>query len=139
MPTNLDRYTNDIDKLVLSGTKLLMSMAIAVNPERKKEYGLSEKAAKELPYVEHEYQRWYSEALACIEQLLPARVQDFVNYYKPDKARKDITYANYTVSDYLKGLTVTRTMGVQKDKVVGPDAAIHALQQQVQIVTAILA
>ena len=43
---------------------------------------------------------------------------------------------DYTVSDYLKGLTVTRTMGVQRDKVVGPEAAIHALQQQVQIVTA---
>jgi hypothetical protein len=136
MPTNLERYKADIDKLVVSGTELLMSMAIAVNPKRKKELGLTDESAKQLPHVEHEYQRWYSEALACVEQLLPARVQDFVNYYKPDKARKDITYANYTVSDYLKGLTVTRTMGIQKDTVVGPDATLHALQQQVQIVTA---
>jgi hypothetical protein len=136
MATNLERYRKDIEELVTSGTMLLMSMAIAIDPKRQKEFDLSDEAVKNLPHVEHEYQRWYSEALACTEQLLPARVQDFVNYYKPDKARKDITYANYTVSDYLKGLTVTRTMGVQKSTIVGPDAAIHALQQQVQIVTA---
>ena len=89
-----------------------------------------------MPVIEHEYQRWYSEALACVIQLLPAREGDFINYYKPDKVRKDITYANYTMSDYLRDLTVTRTHGIQRDKVVGPDAAFHALQQQVQIVTA---
>ncbi len=113
-----------------------MSMALAIDPKRQKELGLSDDGVKQLPIIEHEYQRWYSESLACVGQLLPAREQDFINYYKPDKVRKDITYANYTMSDYLRGLTVTRSYGIQKDKIVGPDAAFHALQQQVQIVTA---
>jgi hypothetical protein len=134
MPTNLDRYRSDLDRLVKTGSLLIVSMAIAVDPKKQKDFGFSEKDAKKLPVVEHEYQKWYSEALACISQLLPARALDLVNYYKPDKARKEITFANYTISDYLKGLTVT--WGPQKQKVVGPDAAFHALQQQVQIVTA---
>ena len=54
------------------------------------------------------------EALACVIQLLPGKRGDFINYYKPDKVRKDITYANYTMSDYLRGLTVTRTHGIQR-------------------------
>jgi hypothetical protein len=136
MASNLDRYRNDLDRLVQTGRMLLEAMVVAIDPKHKKELGLSEEEVKKLPIIEHEYQRWYSEALACISQLLPARTQDFVGYYKPDKPRKEITYANYTISDYLKGLTVTRTTGIQKDKVVGPDAAIHALQQQAQIVTA---
>jgi len=111
-------------------------MALAIDPSSQKALGLSDEEAKQLPTIQYEYQRWYSEALACVSQLLPAREQDFINYYKPDKPRKDITYANYTMSDYLRGLTITRTYGVQKDKIVGPDAAFHALQQQVQIVTA---
>lgn len=113
-----------------------MSMALALDPKRQKELGLSDAEAKTLPIIQHEYQQWYSESLACVTQLLPAREQDFIGYYRPDKVRKDITYANYTMSDYLKGLTVTRTYGAQKDKVVGPDAAFHPLQQQVQIVKA---
>ena len=64
-------------------------MVVAVNPPRKEELGLSEEETKNLPIIEHEYQRWYSEALACISQLLPARVQDFVAYYKPERPRKD--------------------------------------------------
>jgi len=132
MSTNLDRYRIDLSRLMTSGTRLLMAMDLAISPKNAKGLGLSEKEVKELPIIEHEYQRWYSESLACITQLLPARVQDFVNYYKPDKPRKDITYANYTMSDYLRGLKVTRGL----DKVVGPDAALHPLQQQVQMITA---
>jgi hypothetical protein len=136
MSTNLDRYRTDLARLTASGTMLLMSMATAIDPKKAKEFQLSDAEVKKLPIVELEYQKWYSESLACITQLLPARAQDFANYYKPDKIRKDITYANYTVYDYLKGLTVSQTMGGQKNKIVGPDAAIHALRQQVQIVKA---
>ena len=134
MATNLDRYRDDLARLTNTGNNLLLAMSIAINPKTVMELSLSEKAIKALPIIQHEYQRWYSESLACITQLLPARAQDFINYYKPEKTRKDITYANYTVSDYLRGLTVT--FGYEKNKVVGPDAAISPLQQQVQMVTA---
>lgn len=132
MSTNLDRYRDDLDRLTNTGNILLLAMSLAINPKRVTELGLSEKAVKALPNIQHEYQKWYSESLACIAQLLPARAQDFINHYKPEKTRKDITYANYTISDYLRGLSVT----FGPNKVVGPDAAISPLQQQVQMVTA---
>lgn len=73
--------------------------------------------------------------MVCISQLLPQRLEDFTSYYKPLRVRKDITYENYTISDYLKGLTITR--GFDKEKVVGPDAAFSVFQQQLSIVEAL--
>jgi hypothetical protein len=131
---SLDRYKKDLERLASTGALLLQSMAVDVQPEAKKLLGLSDEQVKKLPIFVHHYQQWYSEALACITQLLPARVDDFVSYYKPDKPRKDILFSNYTVSDYLKGVTITR--GFQKEKIVGPDAALYPFQQQVQIVEA---
>ena len=54
-----------------------------------------------------------------------------VHYEKP-RGRKDITYDNYRIEDYLQGLNVTRGI----DKVVGPDAALPQFAQQVAIVEA---
>ncbi len=132
MPTNLERYRSDLDRLTNSGSLLLASMLLATAKRSAKDIGLTDEQAKQVPIFDYEYQVWYSEALACISQLPPSRVEDFVSYYKSDKPRKDITYANYTISDYLKGLTIT--IGAFKDKVVGPDAAIPAFRQQVEIV-----
>ena len=73
--------------------------------------------------------------MVCISQLLPQRLEDFTSYYKPLRVRKDITYENYTISDYLKSLTITR--GFDKEKVVGPDAAFSVFQQQLSIVEAL--
>ena len=76
-----------------------------------------------LPSFKDEYQSWYSEAKALIRQLLPDRLSDFTRYYEKPKSRKDITYENYTIEDYLQGLNVTRTAGMTTSTVVGPDAA----------------
>lgn len=107
-------------------------MSLDVYPEAKKQLKLSPEEFAKLPTVNDHYQKWYSEALACLTQLLPARVEDFVGYYKPEKLRKDITHANYTISDYLKGLSITRGFNT----VVGPSSAVHAMQQQLNIVEA---
>jgi hypothetical protein len=69
-----------------------------------------------------------------IRQLLPDRVDDFARHYEKPKSRKEITYENYTIEDCLQGLNVTR--GYQRDKVVGPDAALPRLEQQIAIVRA---
>jgi hypothetical protein len=89
---------------------------------------------KELPSFGDEYQRWYSEALALIRQLLPDRLVDFSRHYEKPKARKNISFENYRIEDYLQGLHITR--GYEKAKVVGKDAAIPQFQQQLAIVTA---
>src|SRR6266700_1134803 len=87
---------------------------------------------KELPRFSEKYQRWYSEAIALLRQLLPDRVPDFIRHYEKPKGRKDITNENYRIEDYLQGLNLTRGM----EKIVGPDAAIPHIQQQLAIVEA---
>lgn len=64
-------------------------------------------------------------------QLLPDRLADFVSYYERPKSRKEILYESYRIEDYLDGLTVTR--GWEKQKVVGPGAALTKFQQQLAI------
>ena len=101
----------------------------------KKQLGKeADKFIEDLPSFKNGYQKWYSEGLALLRQLLPDRVSDFVRLYEKPKGRKDITYENYRIEDYLQGLNVTR--GYYKEKVVGPDAAPSQLAQQLAIIEA---
>lgn len=131
---NLDKYRKDIDSLVELGWQLYRALAYSVAPAvASKKMALSEEKRKELPEFRSSYQTWYSESLAAIRQLLPDRVDDFVAYYKPARLRKVIDNANYTVSDFLQGITVAR----HGETIVGFDAAFMPFQQQVQIVEAL--
>lgn len=89
---------------------------------------------KTLPSFEENYQSWYSESLAVVKQLLPDRLEDFRRHYDKPKSRKEITFENYRIEDYLQGLQVTR--GYQKEVVVDSSAAIPQFRQQVAILEA---
>jgi hypothetical protein len=95
----------------------------------------AEKFLKKLPNFRESYQAWYSESLIVIKQLLPDRLGDFIKLYEKPKTRKEITYGNYVIEDYLQGMTVTK--GHYKEKVVGPDAAIPQYKQQLQILKSV--
>jgi hypothetical protein len=88
-----------------------------------------------LPSFRTEYQKWYSEALALVRQVLPDRVADLIRHYEKPKARKELSNENYRVEDFLQGLEATRGYH-QKEKVVGRDAAIPHFEQQLAIVRA---
>jgi len=128
----VEKYKNDLDQLINRGEKLYLAMILAAHPEKTK-LKASKELLESLPSVSETYQAWYSEALACVQQLLPDRVEDFAGYYKPVKGRKDIDASNYTISDYLRGLGIKRGGQV----IVGPDSAIPAMEQQMQIVKAL--
>ena len=83
------------------------------------------------PSFKETYQSWFSEAKALVRQVLPDRLSDFVRHNEKPKPRKDITFENYRIEDYLQGLNVSR--GYEKVKVVGPDAAIPQFWQQMAI------
>lgn len=139
MPTNLDRFKKDLDALIKQGGRLELAMQCECAPEvkvalKKQLKDKTEKFLKELPSFKEEYQRWYSEALALLRQLLPDRVADFIRHYEKPKSRKDIDFENYRIEDYLQGLVVTR--GYQKEKVVDASAAIPQFQQQLAIIKA---
>jgi hypothetical protein len=135
--TNLDRYKKDLDALINTGELLHFSMQSECFPtevaaQLQRDYG--DKAdfyLKSFPNFKNEYQTWYSEAKALIRQLLPDRLADFVRLYEKPKPRKAISFENYRIEDYLQGLTITS--GWEKTKVVGPDAAIPHLRQQLAI------
>jgi hypothetical protein len=116
MLPNLERYREDLRKLITTGQMLEWAMQRAYNAEdfdRQIEQQLGKEGAenltKALPNFMKEYQAWYSESKAVVRQLMPDRLDDFVRHYEKPKSRKDITYENYRIEDYLQGLTVTRS------------------------------
>jgi hypothetical protein len=144
MLSNLERYKEAVNDLVERGGALLNAIQYECLPEEfEKEFKKiaiknPEKAfsefKKNMPSFKDKYQEWYSEVQAVIKQLLPDRLEDFIKLYEKPKNRKEITYSNYVIEDYLKGLHITR--GEYKEKVVGPDAAIPQFQQQLNILKA---
>jgi hypothetical protein len=54
-----------------------------------------------------QYQKWYTQALPVVRQLLPDRYVEFQEQYRQEK-RKELSAVTYTISDYLTGITVTR-------------------------------
>ena len=85
-----------------------------------------------LPKFKEKYQSWYSESLALVKQVLPDRVDDFISYYEYPRARKDITFENYTIRDYLQGLVIRRHEKI----IVDGSASIPEFAQQLNIVKA---
>lgn len=139
MPSNLDRYRKDLDALLGKGRKLTQAMHLECFHEE------TEKALRELhgdkadeilkliPPFRKAYQSWYSEAKALVRQLLPDRLSDFVRYYERPKSRKEITCENYTITDYLERLGVTRQVGLETQILVSPEAAVSKFEQQLAI------
>jgi hypothetical protein len=154
MPTNMDRYKTDLDALIAKGSHLENAMqyecepklfeaelrkVFAEDPEATKGPGSRVDAnqvtakisqfLKALPSFTQTYQSWYSEAKALIRQLLPDRLADFARHYETPKPRKDITYSNYRIEDYLQHVHVTFAGEVK----VGPNAAVPQFRQQMAI------
>ena len=84
MSKNIDRFKADLNKLIVKGNKLQESMDLNCFPvemkaELQKQHGKkAPEYIKELPSFKHEYQSWYSEAIALVRQLLPDRLADFI-------------------------------------------------------------
>jgi hypothetical protein len=136
----LAKYKKDLDRLIVRGNHLLVKLVFEESPSQKESYKNKDpKGYKlvndEIDQFRNHYQQWYSEAYDLVRQLLPSRLSDFEGYYKAKPNRKEITYENYTVEDALQGLQVTR--GWEKEKIVGADAAIPRLQQQLKIVESV--
>lgn len=141
MPSNIEKYKGDLKKLILKGDFLCNAIKIECHPHlledmknrlSKKEFADFQ---KNLPSFKGEYQAWYSESLSLVKQILPDRLTNFVGHFEKPKARKDITYGNYVIEDYLIGLNVT--FGYEKKLIVGPSAAIPQFEQQLNIVKAL--
>ena len=110
MKANIEKFRKDLNSLIDQGQLLLVAMQYDCDPKAVEEaYGEDfKKLKKVLPNFKTEYQGWYSASKALIKQLLPDRLSDFTRHYEKPKPRKDITFENYRIEDYLQGLRVTR-------------------------------
>jgi hypothetical protein len=106
---NLEKYKKDLNQLIEEGEKLLISIRNDLVP--KKDY--SDLINRYLPNFKNHYQSWYSEALVLIELILPNRAVDFKKYYEKPKVRKLMNHENYTISDYLQGLSISNDPTIQ--------------------------
>lgn len=140
---NLERYKNDLEKLIKTGERLSAAMQYECKPEdfesivRKELKDKASEYLKNLPEFSEEYETWYSEAKALISQLLPDRLDDFVGHYEKPRARKVVDYESYRISDYLMRLHITRGSGIYERVIVNTDAAIPRFDQQLAIVKAV--
>jgi len=131
---NIEKYKKDIDKLCEYGDLLYCALVFENNSDEKEKMRkeapiLYEKVDKQVGKFSEKYQIWYSEALECIRQILPSRLDDFMTYYKAASKRKDIDFENYTISDCLQGLRVTFGGDVKVDS----SAAVPKFRQQLKI------
>lgn len=134
--TNLQKYKGDLKALIAKSDLLYYSLAndlVVGTVEKKKLKKYLEENKLTLPDFKNEYEKWYSEALEVIKQILPSRYDDFKRLYKDEK-RKDINYLTYTISDYMIGIRKTR--GLLETVVVDEKAAFPKFEQQMKILKA---
>lgn len=87
-----DDIKREISELKKAGTKLFEAIDIDKNGN-----------TNDLMYFISNYEVWYSKAQLVVKQILPSRFDDFISQYNI-KQRKQITAANYTISDALRAL-----------------------------------
>ena len=136
MSTNLDNFKKDLEKLLQRAKILHIAMQHECYPEDfKKRFGDKyEEYTECLPKFSEEYQTWYSEALVLIKQIIPDRLEDFKRLYEKPRNRKDISFENYRIEDYLQGLVVRVGIGGAR---VGLDSAIPEFRQQIAILKSV--
>lgn len=131
---NLEKYREDYKKLKKYGNALQYGFLFEhrKHPDCKKIYNEldaeKKKIAEEYAFSV-KYNAWYNESLRLVRQILPERYDDFVSFYKAEKKRKEIDITNYTISDSLLGVQITRNNRIILDSVNG----YWMFQQQLNI------
>jgi hypothetical protein len=105
METNIQKFKEDLKKLIARGELLRYSMALDLGVVDKK----TEEGIRKLnpPSFKAEYEQWYSLAMQVVKQILPDRFEDFKRQYRDEK-RKSMDHLTYGVADYMIGLQTTR-------------------------------
>lgn len=126
MESNIQRFKEDLKKLIAHGELLKYSMLLDLKLVDKE----TEENLKKIkvPSFKMEYEQWYSTAMQVITQVLPDRVQDFKRQYRDEK-RKDIDFLTYGVADYMIGLQTTFGGQLRTDG----KAAFPKFEQQLNI------
>lgn len=131
---NLSKYQKDIDTLISRGDGLMLGLLNELQDQLGDSYKkLTQKEKERISQYSFndKYNEWYNESLIIIKQLIPARLDDFIEYYKSSKRKGLLTYETYTISDYLINLYRKPTFS---DLGVSKTSVIAKFEQQLNIV-----
>lgn len=117
MASNLEKYKNDLKRLIDNG-KILLS-------------DLTKKRDKASAFHSG-YQKWYSEAQEAVRQILPNRFGEFNQLYHEEK-RRNIDSSTYTIKDWILGIRASINEFTGEKRFEDFGAAVMRFQNQLSI------
>lgn len=103
--SNLDKFKDDLDKLVKFGEKMELDLTFRYLDDRGELSDTQKEVAKKIKgSFETYYQRWFTESCVVIKQLVPDRFVEFEQLYKGEGRRKHINSSTYSIQDWLNGI-----------------------------------
>jgi hypothetical protein len=105
MNSNLDKYKTDLKRLIDLGGLMELDLLIRMYETRKGD-NLGEKFKEikdDRKDFNKEYQRWYTEAHAVVEHVIPARLREFGELYQGNGKRKSINVETFNIQDWMLG------------------------------------
>jgi hypothetical protein len=104
MTSLADRYKTELVELVSLGQQM-MSELLIMKMEQDGELTQEQNAVKKklAGLFDSKYQRWYTESLAVIRQLIPSRLDEFEEMYQGNPRRKDVSALTFTMKDWQMG------------------------------------
>ena len=104
MSSNLEKYKKDLEKLITLGKDMGQDLFLR-NKQETTKLSKEEKANKSRfdNYFEEYYQKWFTESIYVVRQLISERLTEFELLYKGDGKRKTLTSHNYNIQDWLVG------------------------------------
>ncbi len=116
MTSKYEALKKEVLELEKLGKQLYVSMIHECQTIEKEDLDALKKDGITIISVGNNYQSWYTKACRVIEQIIPERLNEFVTLYQGDLKRKEVTYMNYSIYDYLIGLHSTRGSNVIASK-----------------------
>jgi hypothetical protein len=132
MTTQFEKIKKELTELDKMGYQLYFSMCKECDELDEKAIKNIQDAGWEFVNFHQEYQKWYTKAYRVVSQIIPERLSEFETLYKGDPKRKEITYVNYSISDYMIGLQ--RTNGLNQ-VVRSPKDAVSKMEIQFKILS----
>ncbi len=106
MTSNLKKLRDDLKALILLAEIMFLDItAIHLDETAEIDEELRKGWKKTKGTFQRDYQKWYSESLSIMKQILPERLEEFTELYQPDRKRKEIIITTYRIQDYLMGLS----------------------------------
>ena len=107
-----DKLRHELDSLSDAGNKLLRELAGGLEAGFRSDY-----------------QGWYTRALGAIQQLIPERLDEFVQLYRVGTRKEGYGMDSYGISDFLLGIRYLRSMEAGASR----DIAATRFNQQLHI------